>query len=184
MSVDKALTIDGWMTEAELRWLETIAQGKRVVEFGSWRGRSAMALSSAKRLFCVDTWCGAAGVRLDECIGDELPFVTFADNFASFGHVHPIVCDLSKPEMCNLLIKEIVWADVVFIDADHSKEGVLRDIETAKRLVEPLKGIICGHDYDTPDWWGVTEAVDEHYERIERPAGAIWVGQIERANCT
>jgi cephalosporin hydroxylase len=180
MSVDKALTIDGWMTEAELRWLETIAQGKRVVEFGSWRGRSAVALSSAKRLFCVDTWCGAAGVRLDECLNDELPWLTFLHNTHRIESVHPIVCDLSNPELCDRLVKRIVWADVVFIDADHSKEGVLRDIETAKRLVEPGKGIICGHDYDVVDWYGVTEAVNEVFERIERPAGAIWVGQIER----
>lgn len=180
MSVDKALTIDGWMTEDELRWLASIASGKRVVEFGSWRGRSAVALSSAKRLFCVDTWCGAAGVRLDECLGDELPWITFMRSTRSCESVYPIVCDLSRPELCDRLVDRIVWADVVFIDADHSKEGVLRDIETAKRLVEPGKGIICGHDYDVADWYGVTEAVNETFERIDRPAGSIWVGQVER----
>lgn len=47
--------------------------------------------------------------------------------------------------------------DFVFIDADHSYEAVRADI-TAWR---PLTRFLCGHDYGTEKWPGVTRAVDE-----------------------
>lgn len=57
--------------------------------------------------------------------------------------------------------------DFVFIDADHSFEGVVEDIEAWRTLVVP-GGLISGHDYNHPGGdksFGVTEAVDAAVEK-------------------
>jgi len=50
--------------------------------------------------------------------------------------------------------------DFIFIDADHSYEGCLNDLKAWCPKVKP-KGIICGHDYETPRYpqWGVKRAI-------------------------
>jgi len=57
--------------------------------------------------------------------------------------------------------------DVVYIDGDHSYEGVKRDLELSLRKVKP-GGYICGHDYEMNFLktahrydFGVKQAVDE-----------------------
>lgn len=55
--------------------------------------------------------------------------------------------------------------DYVFIDADHSYEGVKRDIKTWLPKVK-IGGWIGGHDYD-PRFAGVMKAVDEAFLGIE-----------------
>lgn len=50
--------------------------------------------------------------------------------------------------------------DLVFIDADHSYEGVKADIHAWAPKVRQ-GGILAGHDYDQPDFPGVKKAVDE-----------------------
>jgi len=57
-----------------------------------------------------------------------------------------------------------VWSmDFVFIDADHSYEGVRQDLISWWPKVKP-GGFICGHDYGTPKEgkrYGVSQAVNE-----------------------
>ena len=61
--------------------------------------------------------------------------------------------------------------DLVFIDADHSKEGVTEDIALWLPKVK-AGGWLGGHDYRNPDprfRFGVTEAVDEWAAATGRP---------------
>jgi len=52
--------------------------------------------------------------------------------------------------------------DFVFLDADHTYEGIKADIMAWLPKVKD-GGWICGHDYENPDFptWGVTQAVGE-----------------------
>ena len=52
--------------------------------------------------------------------------------------------------------------DFVYIDGDHSYEGVVADLAAAYRAVAP-GGLICGDDYSLGQWWGdgVVRAVHE-----------------------
>jgi hypothetical protein len=184
LCVNWAESIKGWMTTEELRWLAETASGlELVIEFGTWRGRSTAALTTAKQVVCCDSWCGQKGVRLEpELFEDGLPFSQFFETFTDLiddAAVVPYVMDLSNPLFVDALVAEFGGkAEMVFIDADHSKEGVLRDIDTAKRLL--IKGgILCGHDYNEPDWPGVTEAVNERLKHFSLPAGSIWVRTYE-----
>ena len=65
--------------------------------------------------------------------------------------------------------------DYVFIDGDHSYEGVRNDIEIWIDKVKP-GGWIGGHDYDHPRLPGVKMAVDEAFmkEDIELDDNRTW----------
>lgn len=70
--------------------------------------------------------------------------------------------------------------DIVFIDADHSYEGVKNDIIYWAPKVKS-GGIISGHDYDLPRFPGVKKAVLEFFEEkfIQVEDDAVW--WIEKA---
>jgi len=57
---------------------------------------------------------------------------------------------------------EATALDFVFIDADHSYEGVAEDLQLWAPKVRP-GGIVSGHDID---WDGVNRAVQEHLATI------------------
>jgi hypothetical protein len=58
--------------------------------------------------------------------------------------------------------------DFVYVDGDHTYEGVKADLEAA---VPKLKagGVLCGDDYGPGGWWegGVKQAVDEAGWRVD-----------------
>lgn len=70
--------------------------------------------------------------------------------------------------------------DFVFIDADHSYEGVTADLAAWWPLIK-TGGIFCGHDYGSDKYPGVKRAVDEFSEgrdivicTCNEPAQHVW----------
>lgn len=63
--------------------------------------------------------------------------------------------------------------DFVFIDADHSYEGCLADIDAWEPKVRK-GGMISGHDYNQK-WPGVVRAVDERYPSRTVSHDSVWV---------
>jgi len=75
--------------------------------------------------------------------------------------------------------------DFVFIDADHSYQGCLSDIEAWLPKLKP-DGLLCGHDYDNPEYdFGVKRAVDEFIARtgmtLELGANYTWFARLNSA---
>ena len=74
--------------------------------------------------------------------------------------------------------------DFVFIDADHSYEGISTDIRLWAPKVR-TGGLLCGHDYMLSYYptWGVTRAVDEYAvevnQTVQRGADWTWFIPIE-----
>ena len=64
--------------------------------------------------------------------------------------------------------------DFVFIDADHSYEAVVADIDAWQPKVKP-GGILCGHDYGHVRFPGVAQAVDERFAAKVLPDNVWWV---------
>ena len=164
MSVAHALTIQGWMHPTEVEWLHARAAGLGlVVEFGSWRGRSSVALASAKRLLCVDTWRGSEEGQHKALLAEGLDiWAEWWRNLHDYPHATPCKLDLADPYSVSLLVGIIAdegGADMVFVDAAHDYESVRRDIQTAMRLLKP-GGLLCGHDH-SHSWPDVKRAVDE-----------------------
>jgi len=67
--------------------------------------------------------------------------------------------------------------DLVFLDADHSEEWVLRDLEAWLPKLR-LGGVICGHDYGSRHHPGVKRAVDrvfrDHPHPVTLEANKVW----------
>lgn len=57
--------------------------------------------------------------------------------------------------------------DAIFIDGDHTKEGVVKDI-TAWRGVLKMGKLMIFNDYQHGHWPGVVEAVNEHAAKTEQ----------------
>ncbi|MFD3448185.1 class I SAM-dependent methyltransferase [Microbacteriaceae bacterium 4G12] len=59
----------------------------------------------------------------------------------------------------DLIPSDLPAADLIFIDGDHSREGVFFDTILARSVIRK-GGIICWHDYGNPAVPGVTEIID------------------------
>ncbi len=174
--LDRADAVPGWMTGAELAWLEKAATGRKlVIELGSWCGRSSVALTAAERLVCVDNWVGSpncAEGAVDWTAVRRRFEVTLAPEITA-GTVEMLVGELSDPGFRERLVSLFpAAADMVFVDASHEYQDVARDIATARRLLA-AGGLLCGHDY-CGAWPGVVRAVDECRATVGRGPDSIW----------
>ena len=67
--------------------------------------------------------------------------------------------------------------DLVFIDADHTYEHVMADIEAWLPLVKS-GGLLTGHDYGGRKV-GVKQAVDEYFDNIKVAEPEVWIVEVE-----
>ena len=67
--------------------------------------------------------------------------------------------------------------DFVFIDGDHSYEGVKRDILAWMPTVKP-GGWLMGHDYGGKPDGGVKKAVDELGMKVHRDRDHVWAVKL------
>jgi hypothetical protein len=168
----------GWLADEESRWLAEQAHTKElVIEFGSWCGRSTLALSCAKRVVCVDTWLGTQNDHLGnhaDLIANGLnPVAEWRVNTKHLPNVIGIVGNLRDPAVEEMLVASYARkADMIFIDADHSLEAITKDIWLAKRLLS-RDGVLCGHDFHH-NHPGVQQAVSTMLPYYTLPAGTIW----------
>lgn len=184
VNVLRALEISGWMTHDELAWLATEASRatvKRIVEIGSWMGRSTRAFADNIQpggvVYAVDTWNGSPEHRAAGM--DKLPEDWVYDQFRANMKDRPNVVPLRKPSI--EAVKDIVpiagWngdgLDLVFIDGDHSYESVKQDIASWRPFLRP-GAVLCGHDYGHLEYTGVKQAVDELVPGAKLGAGSIW----------
>ena len=180
--LEAAFATQGHMSEDELRWLHDTAKDRPlVIEFGSWCGRSSLAMASANRLLCVDTWMGSPGEECEKDVkeGRIDPWKEWLKNIApariiGAGTISAAQGDLrSEPFRRALRTVHGHAASMVFIDASHDEASVREDIALARDLLAPA-GILCGHDYGG-GWTGVKAAVDALVKNPRVVAGTIWM---------
>ena len=169
--------IEGW-SEDILPYYRDLApklpQEATVVEVGTAFGRSAVYLAQqldelgrrGVAIWCIDWWKGAD-------FTDQIMRTLHKD--ASLREVqllHIVRCDSAR----GARLFEDGSVDVCFIDADHSYDGMVRDLHAWHPKIKS-GGILAGHDYSREDWPGVVQAVDEHFggaEKIGRPTRTVW----------
>lgn len=169
-----ASAITGWMSEMELAWLiEQASTRRRIIEIGSWKGRStkALALSAFEVVYAVDHWMEGSPPNETRRLvdhdwrevvarGSGVVRAEFEKNLApEIAAGKCVLTGLSSAESVSKL-KELLGGrnvDMVFIDGDHEYAEVKRDIELYRPFLEE-GGLLCGHDYP---WQGVWKAALE-----------------------
>lgn len=147
---------ENWFSFASQRALQHAAictngiEG-RVIEVGSWEGRSTVALAHAVYphvVHAVDTWEGSPGepsADLAAAEGRDV-FATFRENMAALtrGNV-----EAHRMGWRDYFVRDASPIRFVHIDAEHSYDEVFDNILTVRPLMA-RGGIICGDDAHHP----------------------------------
>ena len=165
--------IQGWMTyEEQLCLYEESKKHEIIVEIGSWKGRSSVALLTGNKgkVYCVDTWLGSSDTQdlTHTMAKEEDVFEVFKENTKSFSNLNII----RKKSIDAAKDFDDESIDFCFIDAGHSYEECKLDAETWYPKVKK-GGTIAFHDYQEDIWMGVVKCVDELYGKPNEIHGSI-----------
>jgi len=167
--LDEFERVPGWLDPGEALLLSRLAAGKRpgrVVEIGSYQGRSTIALAKGLQetapMLAIDTFRGSPEhwvggeyfdpqtVDADGAI-DILPL--FRKHIRHFGVEHLV--EVWRDDSLSAAGRITEPVSLLFIDADHSYSSVRRDLSAwLPHLV--VTGIVILHDVG--DWEGPTRA--------------------------
>jgi predicted O-methyltransferase YrrM len=141
----------GMLREHEGEILAKLAEGKIVLEIGSYFGLSTLCMApDAKRVHTIDWGCGDPQVD-----GGFTPPLLLA-NLKKYEQLQKVVVHVGRSEhICPLFQAETF--DMVFIDGAHDLESALMDIKMTTRLLKD-GGTLVLHDFELP---GVKQAMEQ-----------------------
>jgi predicted O-methyltransferase YrrM len=154
----------GWFNHgAELLRLVELHRPVVCVELGTWLGASAIPVALAIRrwggtLTCVDTWAGDVSFHPERRAMTPWMLVSCARNLVEAG----VGADV-RLIPATTRAAAASWTqpiDYLYIDADHTYDGVRADLEAWAPFVV-RGGIILGDDYGHAAFPGVRQAWDE-----------------------
>lgn len=151
---------EGWFNHGD-KILSLVEQHrpKVCVELGSWQGASAIPVARSIRrwggtLTCVDTWGG----EIHEAQGRPWMLLSCVRNMTESGvngsvRLIPATTRDAAAQWTDLI-------DYLYVDADHSYDGVAEDL---RLWIPHVKrgGLIVGDDYEHQSFPGVKRAWDE-----------------------
>lgn len=149
--------IDSLVVEAEamalFRLCMLLQPQKRVLEIGSYRGGSTVAIGHAARLqqlevFCLDIWSEyqqqSDFVNMDKTQLNDMGILAEFVKNTSFIKDRLFMLRGGASTFSQILGRNLF--SLVFIDGAHDYYSVVDDIISALKVIEP-EGILCGHDY-------------------------------------
>lgn len=169
--------IQGWFNFSQpyLDALREASDGSVFVELGCWKGRSACfllveALNKQKNpaIYFVDHWGGSNEPehRADPEI--ERVYEVFLENIGRAGYPKANVLRMKTTDAASLFQPETV--DFIWVDAGHSYEDVIADLEAWWPCLKP-GGVIGGDDLPMD---GVKRAVSEFFPSYEVGSESGW----------
>jgi GT2 family glycosyltransferase/predicted O-methyltransferase YrrM len=158
--------LTGGLSQPERQLLYQIARSlgphKTVLHVGLWRGVGLMLFLQGLKnqpaefigIDCFDDekvagYSMQPPVSQTECLRYVSPFLA---------HHH----NLRLIRANTLELDAFPAADVIFVDAGHTRECIEHDIRLAKRALQP-GGILIFHDYGQPIWPDVKTAIDSAF---------------------
>lgn len=142
--------VPGWLSYEEGRALAKLAAGKRVLEIGSYMGRSTICMAqTARHVVAVDTWDGR---------GTPAPRETwreFKANLGRYGLGPKVAACPADWDVSGFVHESDDGArisgpfDLAFIDGAHDAASVAADIDRALAALAP-DGLLGFHDYGSP----------------------------------
>ena len=179
--------IPGFMSRYDLEIISHIAKNVpddgKILEIGSWFGRTTKCLYQSKKenvdLTVCDSWtflpedakseagCGGGNKELFEAAKTKA--VTHNSTRYAFKHCLGEIYDdinIIHEDSMNHEFEEVY--DFVFIDGDHTYEGVLNDI---MKHIKNEKTLLAGDDFKLVGWndfLGLVKAVLETHKEYNR----------------
>lgn len=162
-NIDKMLNTNNWFSFKDFyRYIATIEGYKTYVELGVWKGHSISFLADRLR---SNTDCKIYAVDIFEkwdknkdVLHEVKHIVEIYNQNLKNVNVRHLITDIESLSWAAAVQFEDKSVDFLFIDADHTYDSVVKDINTW--LPKMKEGsIISGHDYFTAE--GVKRAVDE-----------------------
>lgn len=153
------------------KFCKEYGRAPRVLEVGSWAGRSAiiMAESGAACVECVDTWAGSLNdngtSQYDGSRGK--PLSVFLANTTTYRRNGLITFLPGKSPQAAERYNTGEY-DIVYLDAEHDYESVKADIEAWRRVASVW---LAGHDYHSFE--GVRKAVLDS-SLVPEVQGNVW----------
>lgn len=151
----QAFRVKSHLTTSERVVLHRLASNKEtILEIGSYVGASACCFGAAVkkngcgRVFCVDTWHNDAMTE-----GNRDTYAEFLKNTDAFAPFIVPIRGFSTDVVKQIAVR-INHADLLFIDGDHSYDGVKTDWNAYKGFLK-AGSIVVFHD------WGWAEGVKQ-----------------------
>jgi precorrin-6B methylase 2 len=174
-------SLEGWfnMEQQYLELLDATPEGGVFVELGCFKGKSTafigVEIHKRKRdinFFAIDSFQGATNstdvneIKAYEGISEIEESYTY--NVSLIGNKIKTIVSLSHEASQYFDDKSV---DVIFIDAGHSREAVMKDIDC---WLPKMKkgGIMAGHDFNA--WEGVNKAVTEIFGTPHKVENDCW----------
>ena len=155
--------------------VEQVPDGGIICELGTWKGRSLCSVADIikrkkLKVIAVDTFEGTIveDAMIEVAKRENIEFI-FIENMERFG-LKPTIYRMTTNE-ASIRVKD-KSLDLVFIDSDHTEEGVRNDLAKWESKVKK-GGLISGHDYNGVTWPGVRKAVDERYYDVHYDGKSI-----------
>jgi predicted O-methyltransferase YrrM len=173
---DYRLDLQGGQADPLFRRLFTDVRPRLIVEVGSWKGDSAIAMATIlaenkadAAVVCVDTWLGSLEHLTGAVPGwDIRPYVRhgyptlyyqFLANVLHSGCQDRIVpVPNTSANAARWLQHHRITADLVYLDGSHEEDDVYQDLGHFWKIVRP-GGVLFGDDWHAY-WYGVICAVN------------------------
>jgi predicted O-methyltransferase YrrM len=161
-------------------------RGIRVMEIGSWLGTTAIAMADATKsgsVHCVDHWQGSIGDMTKElaavAVQEDGADAVYGEFLRRIGDRFNKNIFPWRGASAERAAQEWQQFDIIFIDAEHTYEGLRQDIlGWWKHLRDD--GVMIGHDFETHGYAGVDQAVREIFGHGFKtfgwhPQGCMWM---------
>lgn len=159
----------GWLRDEEGTALGYLAEGKRVLEIGSYLGRSTVIMARVAKLVMAVDWH-----RGDEFTTKATPGLDtlqpYLENLERCGVRDKVISVVGDARMVAPLLAEGAF-DFAFVDANHTLDAALHDGELALRCVRS-GSIVAFHDCE-PGFPEVCEAVVRLGLPVQHVAGSL-----------
>lgn len=174
---------EDWFDYQELYsfFIETCPDNGHILEIGSWKGKSsaymAVEIINSKkkiRFDCIDTWLGTHADEYHALAVKKIDNKLFELFLSNIKPVANIINPIRKKSIDASLDYEDGSIDIIFIDADHSYESVIQDINCWLPKVKQ-NGILAGHDYITNYHHGVKAAVHQIFGNNITIKNGCWI---------
>lgn len=172
--IDIARRIEGWMSDKELEFLGVAGKNyKAIMEVGSYKGKSARAFADNTEgtVVCIDPWNANVHSAIGKVIytTSDATYAEFIKNMGDYISIKKVIPYRMKFEDFE---PNGYKPDFIFIDAEHDYESVKHDI---KKALTMKPKVLAGHDYDPKIWFGLVNAVNEIFPKVNTVDTIWWV---------